>query len=211
MPEAKPAKKTATKKPMRIWERVCTTDPAHTRRVNQRGGFTAIDQQWQLQQMTEVFGPKGEGWGHDHVYELIHSGDDVVILLSVSVWWRDEDKNRREVGPVTTSAGLLVGGRWDHDAPKKALTDALTKSLSHIGMSADVFLGKFDDNKYVESLRSVEKATPDQVDAIRDFIESMDVPDEGMKKLLLWAGVDDVTELPADKAKRFLEKRRDDE
>ena len=34
------------------------------------------------------------------------------------------------------------------DAPKMAVTDGLTKALSHIGCDADVFLGKMDGNKY---------------------------------------------------------------
>jgi hypothetical protein len=43
-------------------------------------------------------------------------------------------------------------GRVDSDAAKKATTDALTKLLSHLGFNADVFLKKFDDNKYVEQV-----------------------------------------------------------
>lgn len=39
-------------------------------------------------------------------------------------------------------------GAADHDAPKKALTDAITKGLSYLGFCADVFLGEFDGNKY---------------------------------------------------------------
>jgi recombination DNA repair RAD52 pathway protein len=41
----------------------------------------------------------------------------------------------------------------DEDAPKKAMTDALTKGLSHLGFSADVFLGLFDDNRYVQKMQ----------------------------------------------------------
>ena len=37
----------------------------------------------------------------------------------------------------------------DDDCFKKVSTDALTKGLSKIGFSADVFLGMWDDNKYV--------------------------------------------------------------
>jgi hypothetical protein len=33
------------------------------------------------------------------------------------------------------------------------MTDGLTKALSHLGFSADVFLGRFDDNKYVADLK----------------------------------------------------------
>ena len=32
----------------------------------------------------------------------------------------------------------------------RAMTDATTKALSKLGYNADVFLGKFDDNKYVQ-------------------------------------------------------------
>lgn len=34
------------------------------------------------------------------------------------------------------------------DAPKMAVTDGLTKALSHVGCNADVFLGEMDGNKY---------------------------------------------------------------
>ena len=44
-------------------------------------------------------------------------------------------------------------GNLDDEAPKKAMTDAMTKAFSHLGMSADVFLGKFDDSKYVEQMK----------------------------------------------------------
>ena len=37
---------------------------------------------------------------------------------------------------------------------KKATTDALTKLLSRLGFNADVFLGLYDDNKYVEQVAS---------------------------------------------------------
>ena len=44
-------------------------------------------------------------------------------------------------------------GALDDEAPKKAMTDALTKALSHLGTSADVFLGLHDNSKYVENLK----------------------------------------------------------
>ena len=47
----------------------------------------------------------------------------------------------------------------DDDALKKAITDGLTKCLSYTGMNADVFLGRFDDNKYVAEMR--EKFKPE--------------------------------------------------
>ena len=34
-----------------------------------------------------------------------------------------------------------ANGKLDDEAPKKAMTDALTKAFSHLGLNADVFLG----------------------------------------------------------------------
>ena len=33
------------------------------------------------------------------------------------------------------------------------MTDAMTKAFSHLGLSADVFLGMHDNSKYVENLK----------------------------------------------------------
>jgi hypothetical protein len=38
------------------------------------------------------------------------------------------------------------------------MTDAMTKALSHLGMSADVFLGMFDNSKYVEKVAAEYKS-----------------------------------------------------
>jgi hypothetical protein len=47
--------------------------------------------------------------------------------------------------------------RVDGDAGKKALTDGITKALSYLGFNSDVFMGKFDDNKYVQERAAEEK------------------------------------------------------
>ena len=43
------------------------------------------------------------------------------------------------------------------------MTDALTKAFSHLGLSADVFLGLFDNNKYIQQM--TEKFKPQVADA----------------------------------------------
>lgn len=52
------------------------------------------------------------------------------------------------------SLSKSLAPRIDNDAFKKATTDALTKLISHLGFNADVFMGQFDDNKYVEKMRA---------------------------------------------------------
>jgi hypothetical protein len=69
----------------------------------------------------------------------------------VTLWHGDRTKT---FGPIYGSTTLRDRkGNIDKDAPKKATTDALTKALSQLGFNADVFLGRFDDNKYVEDLK----------------------------------------------------------
>lgn len=134
----------ANKEPptLRIWNAVCKTDPKHTKRVNQRGGFTAIDAQYQIMEATRLFGPVGEGWGYTVGDYRIEGG---LIVVPVTLW---HGKRENAFGPILGCAEML-GQRPDRDAPKKAITDALTKGLSQLGFNADVFLGLFDDNKYV--------------------------------------------------------------
>ena len=131
---------------MEIWDSVCTTDPDHTKHVGQRGGFTAIDAMYQIQEATKQFGPAGVGWGFD--YELIFPPNDTVIA-SVTLWHGNKDQTVHQAGQKK----LNQSNGPDEDAVKKAITDGLTKCLSYLGFNADVFLGKFDDSKYVEDLR----------------------------------------------------------
>jgi hypothetical protein len=130
---------------LRIWNAVCKTDPRHTKRVNQRGGFTAIDAQYQIMEATRQFGPLGEGWGYDvGDYQVVGP----LIIVPVTLWHGSRDTY---FGPILGCAEI-GGQRPDRDAPKKAVTDAITKGLSQLGFNADVFLGRFDDNKYVAEL-----------------------------------------------------------
>jgi hypothetical protein len=68
----------------------------------------------------------------------------------------------------------------DEDAPKKSVTDALGKALSMLGFSADVYLGMWDDNKYVTDRkreaeeRAVEKAktaAPDLPEKVKTALD----------------------------------------
>jgi len=162
---------------MKIWDAVSKTNPADTKRVNQRGGFTAIGAHSQILAATKQFGPVGVGWGYDvmKVERL-----DEFILVYVDIW---HGSRADRFGPVLGCASMF-GARPDHDAPKKATTDAITKGLSQLGFNADVFLGKFDDNKYVAEVtrefakgqnagsQEHKKATKEEIDAACEAIES---------------------------------------
>ena len=170
---------------MKLWDAVCLTDPAHTKTVNQRGGFTAIGANYQIKMATEQFGPIGIGWGYD-CGEPIFSG--TLIIVPVTLWHGERaNKFGPELGcEAMTTQGRDGKDRIDTDAPKKATTDALTKLLSRLGFNADVFLGMFDDNKYVQQRQQEvakenrQQATDAEVKAASAAIEGK--ADAGMLK-----------------------------
>lgn len=132
---------------MQLWNAVSKTDPRHTKKVNQRGGFTAISAHYQVMSATAAFGPVGIGWGYYNGEPIFHES---LVIVPVTLWHGDRNNS---FGPLYGSAEWKDrNGRLDADAPKKAATDGLTKALSHLGFNADVFLGMFDDNKYVQAV-----------------------------------------------------------
>lgn len=160
---------------MVLWDRVSVTDPHHTKPVKYgTRQFTSVDAMYQVQRATDVFGPVGKGWGYEVDYSTLAAsvmesksrpaGEILLQFADVTIWWK-EDGERHEYGPVR-ACNLLTNanGNIDEDAPKKAMTDALTKALSHLGFSADVFLGRYDDDKYVARLRQEFTDKRKQVD-----------------------------------------------
>ncbi len=73
----------------------------------------------------------------------------------IEVWYPAPD-NPDGLGAIQSCGGTtLIGsnknGQFvDDDAPKKSVTDALSKALSWLGFGAAVHMGMFDGNKYVD-------------------------------------------------------------
>jgi hypothetical protein len=137
-------------KNMKIWQTLSKTNPNYTRTAPSSYGkrITTIDPMYQIQMMTDLFGPVGIGWKYKVDYKYI----DGLVFAEVTIKYFTNEWH--EYGPVCSVQNLSKkNGGLDDEAPKKAMTDAMTKAFSHLGMSADVFLGKFDDSKYVEDLK----------------------------------------------------------
>ena len=91
---------------MKLWKAVCTTDPDATKRVNQRGGFTAIDAYSQIMAATKQFGPVGKGWGWE--IDRIEYPEGCVAMF-VKVWHGTRDNWLLSVGQKR----LTVGNKAD--------------------------------------------------------------------------------------------------
>jgi len=134
----------------KLWDSVEKTDPKFTKKVNQRGGFTAIGAQYQVRKATEAFGPFGIGWGVKE--ETFQRYEDTGLVLYQGTLWYKYGEDNGEV-PIHSSIKYHANSRVDDDFAKKVATDAMTKGLSKLGFNADVFMGLFDDNKYVSTLK----------------------------------------------------------
>jgi hypothetical protein len=164
--------------PMRIWDKVFETNPAHTKHVSLGARkFTSIDPYQQIRRVTELFGPVGQGWGWA-VKEISYPPEGFMVVVHITFWWREPHPDPLDAGFDSTihtfdeleacayrspkndrstrcqemdQNGQLVW-RYDEDCVKKATTGAITKALSRLGFNADVFLGGFDDNRYIAKM-----------------------------------------------------------
>ena len=151
---------------MELWNAVEKTDPAHVKAITGKAyKGTSPRPHWLVQQATKTFGPIGIGWGFVVLNERIEEGapGEKLHMARVRVWyvWKGVTGEVEHIG-ATMFSGLRRDGKpfTDEDAPKKSITDALVKALSLIGFAGDIFMGRFDDSKYVDSLEQAFAPPP---------------------------------------------------
>ena len=166
---------------LELWDTVETTDPQYTKKVNQRGGFTAIAAQSQVKRATEVFGIMGHGWGvEDEKFTTVEG--TTMVLYTANLWYKFD--TRTGAIPIHSSIKYGANGRYDDDFSKKVATDALTKGLSKLGFNADVFMGLFDDNKYVADVTNKFKKVSDNNWIIKITEASKKLSDTDRSKIM---------------------------
>lgn len=180
---------------MQIWDRVSTTDTRYTKAAEVGGQkITSLNGTAMIMKATEVFGPVGIGFGWSIIEERFDEGSEMVsgegdkrLVLGRELnhtikirFWFELDGKRGEIEQYGCTRYLYkskYGTTTDGEAPKKSLTDAIKKSLSMLGFSADVFLGMFDDHTYVEQLKeeqAIEQAVDKDAEILRQKQERLD-------------------------------------
>jgi len=145
---------------MVVWHDVEMTNPKDVKEVSFGRKFTAIDPMSQIMKATEVYGPLGIGWGwEDEEYKLQNFDPTEkitgwMLFYTAMFWFIDPISGTKGYFPLSSSMLLTSSkGKIDEDVYKKIQTDAITKGLSREGFNADVFLGMYDDNKYIAQAR----------------------------------------------------------
>ncbi|WP_282366324.1 hypothetical protein [Pseudomonas sp. PS02290] len=158
-----------------VWNQVQETHPDITKSFS-KGGFqgTAVSPTYQAMRATQIFGPHGLGWGTELISESYVEGGplgfdkdgrmlgrEIIHKVYLEVWYIYEGKRGsiKQFGATTFLSRDAYGTiSSDEDHAKKSITDATSKCLSLLGFSADVYMGKFDDHKYVEGLKAKMEA-----------------------------------------------------
>ena len=174
---------------LELWNKVEKTDPKYTKNAKVGGNaITSISPQYQIRNATEQFGSYGEGWGFKNI-QFDYSITNTPIILKVVDWnTKAEEEIKSILGlvgfkatfffpngefEITNSIKIFTDNKHskiDDNFAKKLETDALTKALSKLGFNADIFMGKFDDLRYVEEMKKeftvvVPKVIPVLTDA----------------------------------------------
>lgn len=169
-----------------LWKKVEKTNPAYTKKAKVGGNnITSISPQYQVMNATEQFGSYGKAWGFRNI-DIDYSITNIPITKQVQDW------NTKQIENIDTVLGLVgfkatffypdgefeitnsikiftdnKHSKIDDNYAKKLETDALTKALSKLGFNADIFLGKFDDVRYVQELTQEFNPPPKPKDYTR--------------------------------------------
>jgi hypothetical protein len=151
-----------------LWQKYCRPPEDAMKKFTRAGGFrgTAIDPMWLIMSATSEWGPMGGKWGVRSIEHSFHPGADGTIMHMAAIVLFYPNGDVPCVGQTMFVAKTKNGLVTDEEAPKKSVTDAISKALSWLGFAADVYLGKFDGNKYAGTSNGAvtppKASTPDK-------------------------------------------------
>ena len=137
---------------LKLWNAVEKTDPNHTKNANVKGNkITSIKPQYQILQATKQWGAYGGNWGLKDI-----SYDTQLVELNGLIVFKANFYAPTIEFPLINTISVWRDGAMtkpDDEWAKKVETDTLTKALSKLGFNADIFMGRFDDLRYVEEMK----------------------------------------------------------
>jgi len=133
---------------LQLWNKVEKTNPKYTKQANVGGNkITSISPQYQIMNVTEQFGSYGKSWGFKNIeLDYTLASEFNLIVFKGTFFYPDGEF------PIINSIKMFMDNaktKIDDNFAKKLETDALTKAISKLGFNADIFMGKFDDTRYL--------------------------------------------------------------
>jgi hypothetical protein len=138
---------------LELWNRVEKTNPKYTKQANVKGNkITSIAPQYQIYCVTEQFGVYGQTWGFKNINLDFSLAQTVGLVTFKATFFFPNGEFE-----IINSISLFMDNaktKVDDNFAKKIETDALTKAISKLGFNADIFMGKFDDVRYVAEMNA---------------------------------------------------------
>ena len=172
---------------LETWERFADIDPKFTKPITGKPyKGTSPNPHYVIRCLTEMFGPAGVGFGWDVVAEGFQPMGDELLHWCRIRFWHGDGKGFDAYGQTKAIMKTRSGFLNDEDAPKKSLTDAITKAAAQVGVASNIFLGRWDDNKYVAEVdaRFRDEENPPEFDSrgaadrIKKAVDNRDTKEE---------------------------------
>lgn len=200
-----------------LWNKVEKTNPAHTKdaKIGQLS-IKAINAQSQIKEATKQFGTYGNTWGLKNLkYSFMDIGTTKMAMLGAEFYYPSgefEIHTTLKIAYMTQGANGYL--KIDDDFMKKMETDVTTKALSKLGFNADVFMGLYDDNRYVNQMKEefnpVPKAQPKVIEKINETqakeLNSLFTSDEHKNDFLATCKISKIEDLPLSWYDKAIEK-----
>lgn len=172
---------------LKLWNAVEATPPSFIK-AGQKG-LSSINSHSFIKRATEHLGMIGLGWGYDIIEERYDNGapaidkasgevlgHEINHTIKIKFWYKADGQiaSFEQYGHTPYIMKTKYGLMSDEEAPKKSLTDAIKKSLSMLGFSADVWLGLTEDASYkMEQINKeqLEKAEDKDAEQLRQIEE----------------------------------------
>jgi hypothetical protein len=184
---------------LELWNKVCITDVKTTKNFKGKGGFqgTAVCAQSQRKKATELFGVYGIDWGVlDEKYDIVSLDESdyhyskLFYTAKLYFHWKEKEGEFPIASEIDVFNYSVKYKSWTigNDLYKKVRTDAMTKGLSELGFNADIFEGKFDDNKYVQDLKQEQNKQPSfnrqkEIDSISALVKTKTISDKDKEQI----------------------------
>ena len=159
---------------LKLWNSVQETDPKYTKKVTYGNKFTSINATYQVKTATEQWGLYGDTWGIESVNYTFHDLDKgQIMVLAKAIFKYPIIGEGTASFPISSTIMMQEYSKkyselqTDDEWAKKIETDITTKALSKLGFNADVFMGMYDDNKYINRLTEKYKE-PKELPTITD-------------------------------------------
>lgn len=179
---------------LKLWHLVEKTNPKYTKKANVKGNnITAISPQYQIKNVTEQFGSYGKTWGFKSLefdYTLV---DNLGLVVLHAVFFYPDGEF-----PIKNAQNVFIDNartKIDDNFAKKLETDTLTKAISKLGFNADIFMGLFEDVKYLaevtkefsEATRAIETISDAKFEELKKqpieiIIKYLDAVKKGTRK-----------------------------